>query len=87
MFKFTEAISLMITCRDQTEIDYYWNALTADGQIRAELAGMSGELGRTYRQAGRVQENDGDEKDQYRRFLRTRTKLFLQIGKNVNPPF
>jgi predicted 3-demethylubiquinone-9 3-methyltransferase (glyoxalase superfamily) len=31
MFKFTEAISLMITRRDQTEIDYYWNALTADG--------------------------------------------------------
>ena len=23
-FKFTEAISLMITCKDQAEIDYYW---------------------------------------------------------------
>lgn len=31
MFKFTEAISLMITCKDQAEIDYYWEALTADG--------------------------------------------------------
>jgi predicted 3-demethylubiquinone-9 3-methyltransferase (glyoxalase superfamily) len=31
MFTFTEAISLMIPCKDQAEIDYYWNALTANG--------------------------------------------------------
>lgn len=31
LFKFNEAISLMIACKDQKEIDYYWNALTANG--------------------------------------------------------
>jgi predicted 3-demethylubiquinone-9 3-methyltransferase (glyoxalase superfamily) len=31
LFKFTEAVSFMIPCRDQIEIDYYWNTLTADG--------------------------------------------------------
>jgi predicted 3-demethylubiquinone-9 3-methyltransferase (glyoxalase superfamily) len=31
MYKFTEAISMMITCDAQEEIDYYWSALTADG--------------------------------------------------------
>jgi predicted 3-demethylubiquinone-9 3-methyltransferase (glyoxalase superfamily) len=31
MFKFTEAISMMIPCKDQAEIDYYWNALTTNG--------------------------------------------------------
>ena len=31
MFKFNEAISLMIPCKDQAEIDYYWNALTTNG--------------------------------------------------------
>jgi predicted 3-demethylubiquinone-9 3-methyltransferase (glyoxalase superfamily) len=30
-FKFNEAISLMIPCRDQAEIDYYWNTLTSNG--------------------------------------------------------
>lgn len=30
-FKFTEAISLMIPCKDQEEIDYYWDALTSNG--------------------------------------------------------
>ncbi|MEO0310717.1 MAG: hypothetical protein RIQ89_374 [Bacteroidota bacterium] len=30
-FKFNEAISLMIPCKNQEEIDFYWSALTADG--------------------------------------------------------
>ncbi|AJT65584.1 VOC family protein [Streptomyces chattanoogensis] len=31
-FTFSEAISLMITCKDQEEIDYYWNKLTEGGE-------------------------------------------------------
>ncbi len=31
MFKFTEAISFVVDCADQAEVDYYWNSLTADG--------------------------------------------------------
>jgi predicted 3-demethylubiquinone-9 3-methyltransferase (glyoxalase superfamily) len=31
LFKFTEAVSFMIPCKDQIEIDYYWNTLTANG--------------------------------------------------------
>lgn len=31
IFKFNESVSLMINCRDQEEIDYYWEKLTADG--------------------------------------------------------
>lgn len=30
-FKFNEAVSLVITCDKQDEIDYYWEKLTADG--------------------------------------------------------
>ena len=30
-FKFTEAISLMIHCKDQNEVDYYWEKLLAGG--------------------------------------------------------
>ncbi len=29
-FNFTESISFVIDCADQAEVDYYWNALTAD---------------------------------------------------------
>lgn len=30
-FKFSEAISLMVECKDQAEIDHYWNALLEGG--------------------------------------------------------
>ncbi|MDF3078319.1 MAG: 3-demethylubiquinone-9 3-methyltransferase [Sphingobacteriaceae bacterium] len=30
-FKFNEAVSFVIECKDQEEIDHYWNSLTADG--------------------------------------------------------
>lgn len=30
-FPFTEAVSMMITCSTQEELDRYWDALTADG--------------------------------------------------------
>jgi len=31
IFKFSEAVSLLVECKDQTEIDYFWNAFTANG--------------------------------------------------------
>ena len=31
VFKFNEAISLVINCKDQAEVDYYWEALTTNG--------------------------------------------------------
>lgn len=31
LFKFNEAVSFAIHCKDQAEIDYYWKALTANG--------------------------------------------------------
>lgn len=32
MFKFTEAFSLFVDCKNQREVDYYWKALGAGGQ-------------------------------------------------------
>jgi len=31
LFKFTEAVSLVINCKDQKEIDYYWDKLLQGG--------------------------------------------------------
>jgi predicted 3-demethylubiquinone-9 3-methyltransferase (glyoxalase superfamily) len=38
-FKFTEAISLQVSCENQTEIDYYWSALSNGGDPRAQQCG------------------------------------------------
>ena len=30
-FKFNESVSFVVNCKDQEEVDYYWNALTTNG--------------------------------------------------------
>ena len=30
-FDFNEAISFIVDCKDQQEVDYYWNKLTSEG--------------------------------------------------------
>ena len=32
IFKFSESISLLVECKDQEEIDYFWGKLSADAQ-------------------------------------------------------
>jgi predicted 3-demethylubiquinone-9 3-methyltransferase (glyoxalase superfamily) len=38
-FKFNEAVSLQVFCRDQQEIDYYWEKLGAGGDPKAQQCG------------------------------------------------
>ena len=39
LFKFTEAISLQVYCKDQPEIDYYWEHLSAGGDPKSQQCG------------------------------------------------
>lgn len=34
VYAFTPAISLFISCRDQAEVDYYWEHLSAGGEVQ-----------------------------------------------------
>ncbi|QJR10059.1 hypothetical protein DSM104443_01110 [Usitatibacter rugosus] len=38
-FKFNEGVSLVVTCADQKEIDYYWEKLNEGGDPRAQACG------------------------------------------------
>jgi predicted 3-demethylubiquinone-9 3-methyltransferase (glyoxalase superfamily) len=38
-FKFNEAISLVVRCRDQEEVDYYWDRLSAGSDPRSQQCG------------------------------------------------
>jgi predicted 3-demethylubiquinone-9 3-methyltransferase (glyoxalase superfamily) len=39
LFKFTEAISLVVNCETQEEIDYYWDRLTQGGDPQSQQCG------------------------------------------------
>ncbi|RYY41630.1 MAG: VOC family protein [Chitinophagaceae bacterium] len=44
-FKFNESISFVVHCADQAEIDFYWNALTADGGAPSRCGWLKDQFG------------------------------------------
>lgn len=44
-FKFTEAISFVIDCKDQEEVDYYWEKLTAGGGEESQCGWLKDKFG------------------------------------------
>jgi predicted 3-demethylubiquinone-9 3-methyltransferase (glyoxalase superfamily) len=44
-FKFTEAISLYISCEDQEEVDYFWAALLRDGGKESQCGWLKDKFG------------------------------------------
>src|SRR5215467_5791051 len=45
IFKFTEAISLFISCKDQKEVDYYWNKLIEGGGKPSQCGWLKDKFG------------------------------------------
>lgn len=44
-FKFSEAVSFAIICKDQEEIDYYWDNLTSDGGVESPCGWLKDKYG------------------------------------------
>lgn len=79
MFKFNEAISMMITCDTQDEIDYYWSALTADGGNEGPCGWLKDKYGLSWQIAPNVMNKMMKEgsKDQIKRV----TEAFMKMKK------
>ncbi|MBX4197962.1 VOC family protein [Candidatus Parcubacteria bacterium] len=45
IFKFTEAVSFMVSCETQEEVDKFWNALTADGGQESQCGWLKDKFG------------------------------------------
>lgn len=44
-FRFSEAVSFTINCADQAEVDFYWNALIADGGAPSQCGWLKDKFG------------------------------------------
>jgi predicted 3-demethylubiquinone-9 3-methyltransferase (glyoxalase superfamily) len=44
-FKFTEAVSFVVNCEDQEEVDYFWEKLTADGGAESQCGWLKDKYG------------------------------------------
>jgi predicted 3-demethylubiquinone-9 3-methyltransferase (glyoxalase superfamily) len=77
-FTFNEAFSFQVLCRDQEEIDYYWEKLSADPE--AEVCGwLKDKYGVSwqiipYNMSQVMLDGSPEERDRY-------TKAFLQMKK------
>lgn len=63
-FKFDEAISLMIPCDTQEEIDYYWDKLTAAGGQPVQCGWLKDKYGLSWQVVPRIIEKHLNDKDQ-----------------------
>jgi predicted 3-demethylubiquinone-9 3-methyltransferase (glyoxalase superfamily) len=45
VFKFTEAVSFVVNCGTQEEVDYYWNKLIADGGEESQCGWLKDKFG------------------------------------------
>ena len=73
MFKFTEAISFVVNCETQEEVDFYWSRLSAGGEesrcgwlknkFRFVLASRSPRLNRSAGGQGRGKGEAGHARD------------------------
>lgn len=44
-FKFTEAVSFVVNCDSQEEVDYFWDKLTADGGAESQCGWLKDKFG------------------------------------------
>ncbi|HEY8109096.1 MAG TPA: VOC family protein [Patescibacteria group bacterium] len=45
LFKFSEAVSFVVDCKDQEEVDYYWDKLIADGGAESQCGWLKDRFG------------------------------------------
>ena len=79
LFKFSEAISLMVTCDTQEEIDYYWEKLIADGGSEGPCGWLKDKYGLSWQIAPSAMNRMMKEgsKDQIKRV----TEAFMKMKK------
>ena len=87
-FKFTEAISLVVNCDTQEEVDYYWEKLSADGGQKVECGWVKDKYGLAWQVTPKIlmellQSGDGQKVDRVMRAMMTMKKIDIEDIKKA----
>jgi predicted 3-demethylubiquinone-9 3-methyltransferase (glyoxalase superfamily) len=79
LFHFTEALSFVISCKDQAEVDYYWDKLTSNGGTEGQCGWLKDKYGLSWQVVPDAMERmmSTGTKEQIGRV----TQAFLQMKK------
>lgn len=82
-FDFTEAISFIVDCADQAEVDYYWDELTADGGTEGQCAWLEDRYGVSWQIVPTIlpellQDEDADRSGRVMEALLGMTKIDIE---------
>jgi predicted 3-demethylubiquinone-9 3-methyltransferase (glyoxalase superfamily) len=78
-FGFNEAVSIIVDCKDQKEVDYYWNSLIADGGKESMCGWLLDKFGVSWQVNPRRLSEMLADKDQ--RKVDRVTKAFMKMRK------
>ena len=81
-FKITEAISFVIDCEDQSEVDYYWEKLCADGGEEGQCGWLKDKFGVSWQVVPRrfnelMADNDSEKVGRVTQAMLTMNKLII----------
>jgi predicted 3-demethylubiquinone-9 3-methyltransferase (glyoxalase superfamily) len=82
-FKFNEAVSFMINCESQDEIDYYWDKLTADGGEESMCGWLKDKFGLSWQvvptiMGEMISDSDGEKVNRVMQKMMTMKKLDMK---------
>jgi predicted 3-demethylubiquinone-9 3-methyltransferase (glyoxalase superfamily) len=87
LFKFNEAISLVVHCEDQAEIDYFWEKFTADGGQESQCGWLKDKFGLSWQvvpsNIGELLTGDPERTNRVMMAVMTMKKLDLQKMKDA----
>ena len=85
-FKFTEAISLLVHCETQEEVDYYWEKLSEGGE-KVECGWVKDKFGLSWQITPNVllelQKEGGEKQERVMKAMMTMKKLDIEELKKA----
>ncbi len=89
LFKPNESVSLLVDCKDQAEIDYFWDKFTKDGGQESQCGWLKDKYGYSWQIASNMEQwlagpDDEKSKQAMREMLKMKKIIIADLEKAYN---